>query len=164
MLDFFLNQTYTFWIALYGGMLSTLVLVLNVKKMRRDQGKISLTGMIGRQALDSQGRGFVSSIIEKGKHCLSFNITNVGRRPLRACGLAAKEKFLGTSHLVIICKNLPKTLQESEDVIEVFYDFDFIKNEPWSIYVFDSLGKNHIMKRKHLKILYKNYKALQTQK
>ena len=161
MLDFFLNQTYTFWIALYGGILSTLVLVLNVKIMRRDQGKLSLTGMIGKQALDYQGRRIVSVIIEKGKQCLSFNITNVGRRPLKVCGLAAKENFFGTSHLVILCHNLPRTLQESEDVIEVFYDFDFIKNEPWSIYVFDSLGKNHKMKRKHLKILYKNYKALQ---
>lgn len=159
MLDSFIDN-YIIWIAVYGALLSTLAIILNFKIIRRDVGRLAITGMMGKVNTDIKGRVLVSDLFEEGKTCLSFKVSYIGRRPIRACTLVTKEKFFSKSETVVFCQNLPITLDEGRDVVEIFFDFSCIENEPCSIYVTDSLGKKHRMKRKVRLALYRSYRHL----
>jgi hypothetical protein len=146
MIDFLSEMSATTWIAVYGAVISTLAIYLNFRRIYLDRGSLKLTAMVARRTDDPSGRCY-----------LSFKITNIGRRPIQVEGLASKRKLIGKKHAVMICRNIPKMLSEGETVLEMFDNFRFISDEPWSIFVWDSAGKNYRMRRRHLKSLYRSY-------
>ena len=152
-----LGLTFIEWAALYGAVMSTGAIFLSFWVMRRDRGNIRLTGMVGKARKDATGRTIITCLDDRGESCLAFNITNVGRRAIVVKALAAKEKMLRKKEIILDHPALPKTLNEGESVPVLLNNFRFIKDKPWSIYVWDSKGKNYKMKRKDLKRFYKQY-------
>ncbi|PKK84371.1 MAG: hypothetical protein CVT49_03345 [candidate division Zixibacteria bacterium HGW-Zixibacteria-1] len=156
-----INLDITQILACYGVIVSTIAVTLSYIIMARDRGKLRLYGMIAHKYRNAGINNEGHRILQRSELCLSFTITNVGRRAILVKCLARKTKWIGKMHGYIMCDDLPKKLAEGEDLNIIFDNFEAIKDKPWSIYICDSTGKTYKMKRKHIKILYQSYDKLQ---
>ena len=146
MWEWLANISVTTWIAVYAAIVSTITAFVRIKIARRDKGMLEITGFIGRIVPDKTGVDYLTLII-----------TNIGRRPLVAEGIATKEKRFGKQRGIIFPNNLPKKLGEGDSVTEMYDHFDAIKNHPHSMYVYDSTGHKYYMKRRVLRSILRQY-------
>ncbi|MBN8584072.1 MAG: hypothetical protein J0M37_03190 [Ignavibacteria bacterium] len=144
---------FTFFLAIYGALLSTLIAFWNVYIYSKDKGNLkvdcSFTYEIGYLA--------------RNEIHLSFTITNIGRRDVVVKGLAGtsknKKKFLlfaGMNNT-----KLPKTLKPGEYVIEQIFNYkDLFSNKINTIYVYDSLGNEYFVPKKDIKNIETEFLAI----
>ena len=109
---------YTFYIAIYGAVLSTISIVLNFTKEFRDRGNLRVNIYVGSFVSESRDSPLVAN--EQFNH-LCVNITNVGRRPVNVEYFTARSdrKWFGRDHFLWFKPtNLPRMLNEGESVLE----------------------------------------------
>lgn len=134
------------WVAIYGAVVSTIAIFLNWKKLITDKGKLKIIGMIAVDYSNPTGNPY-----------LCFSVVNIGRRQIQASGIAFDIDSSTKKSGVLVLKDLPRQLQEGEEVVIIPNDFEAIANNPERLFVFDSTGKQYNMKKEELKKLYKDY-------
>ncbi|MEK5162056.1 hypothetical protein NYE69_06895 [Paenibacillus sp. FSL R5-0527] len=132
-------------IAAYAAFVSTLVLIWNIYNSLRDKGKIKVSGFYGLLLDD----------YKQTQKILYYEFTNVGRKPIHLDRVATdlKREVEGAGHYIIVVPGLPKKLEPGERHQVVLHTFDSVDENTKSLYVIDSIGKKHKMKKKELKKL-----------
>jgi hypothetical protein len=127
-------------IATYAAFVSTLVLIWNIYNSLRDKGKIKVSGFFGLMLED----------YEQTQKILYYEFTNVGSKPIHLDRVATdlKREVEGAGHYIMVAPGLPKKLEPGERHQVVLHTFDSVDENTKSLYVIDSIGKKHKMKKK----------------
>lgn len=131
-------------IALYGAILSSVLLVWNIYRDLTNKGKLRVCCSIGK-------------IITPGgpkdeNDYLFYNVTNVGRKPILVTRIGGKTK---ENDFMIKPRGLPKTLNPGEYLSEYTPDLSMLNDNLLCLWAIDSLGKAHKVKKSVLKDLIK---------
>ena len=148
-----LGLSITQWLAVYGSVVSTLAILVTLWTARRDRGKLRITGMVGVPF----GGGIKDSGLSKSRRVLAFRIANVGRRPVRVNGIAGRLSWWSRKNAIVFFPELPKLLSEGNEVVVCADSFEFLDQDPVSIYAYDSAGRQYLMSRSDLRSLKKSY-------
>ncbi len=132
------SMSLTFVLALWGTVLSTIVVTWNIYRGLQDRRKIRLGPFL--EALEPE---------DAPELCLKIIITNIGRRPVYV-----KDLFIMTSSRFktrLRFSSLPKMLKEGEYHIISIKDLSILTPNIEYIFVCDSAGKKWKIKKKEVK-------------
>lgn len=128
-------------LAIWAAIVSTAVMVWNFVRGRRDRGRLKVR--IEHAVIPGDGRRW-----------LGFTATNVGRRPISAKSWGAKENHGGWFTLHRFDGNLPKKLEEGEDITDLVmldHDLSVALRNSTKFCVRDSRDRRWKARRKNLK-------------
>ncbi|MFC1655278.1 hypothetical protein ACFL3C_00225 [Patescibacteria group bacterium] len=141
-----MNENITIYIAIYGAILSTIVLIWNIIKYYLDKGRMELNCMLGN---------IVGYRVNDKKLYLTYTVTNKGNKPItitHAGGIYEnKQNFL------VNATEIPKKLEHGEYVTIKTPDLENLKDIK-KLYVVNSLGQYCYLKRKKIKKLKESLK------
>jgi len=142
-----MSPTITAILAVWGAVLSTITLVLTLRRDLTDRGKLKVSCYIGK--LVSSG-GLTDETPR-----LVYQVTNIGRRPVNVVNIGGSYKD-GTN-FAILKAELPQTLQPGEYFIE-YVDFAHVAgaDEFWAS---NSLSKRWKIPRSQRRALLAKYAA-----
>jgi len=143
-------ETITFFVAVWGAVLSTFAVGWNFYRDFSDRGRLKVTCFFGLIAGGNLG--------VEHKDCLIWTVTNVGRQPvfLKQIGGSLREDrhWVNFGHT-----DLPKMLKPGEYVVDFMDDFSSINIDEISAFTaYDSLGNTYRAPRKQMKVAKENLK------
>jgi hypothetical protein len=143
----------TFYIAIYGALLSTMVFLWNIYVHLTDKGKLIVYCYFGYEI----GFDYQSEL-----H-LAFSITNKGKKDIMVTGIAGKfEKGYKVKHFLITAglpyTKLPKMLKPGEYLVEQIRNYrDIFQHKIDYLYVCDSLNKKYKVNKKDIEKIEKEF-------
>ncbi len=139
-------------IAIYGAILSSILLVWNVYRDLTDRGKLRVYCYIGN-LISSAG------LLDKNDY-LVYSVTNVGRRPILVTHVGGKRKKDEFADFIIITDKLPKMLNPGEFHLEYSPDLSVLDDDLVCLHALDSLNNSHKVKKAVMKDLIKKGKNI----
>lgn len=153
-MKFNLTQTLAIW----GAVLSSITLVWNLLRDRRDRANVKLTAMLEQTQQDSYGQ---SLVVEKGTASgnvgtrVVLTITNTGQRPVIIVGWGSKNASNAEARFRHVDERKGDALTEGEYHREITYELkaSLLDGSVRSIFARDSTGKNWYLPRKEFRAL-----------
>jgi len=140
-------------IAVYGAILSSVLLGWNIYRDLTNKGKLRVHCNIGK---------LITSGAPKDENdYLFYNITNVGKKPILVTTIGGRTK---EHDFMINPRGLPKMLGPGEYLIEYSPDLSILNENLLGLCAIDSLGKVYKVKRRVLKNLVKRAKKISKQR
>jgi hypothetical protein len=149
-------------LAIWGAVLSTITVVWNVLRDRRDRPKLKLTPLLELMAQDSYGhlhplKDLTGEEHDKAQCVLGLTVTNVGRRPILVTGW-------GTTAANNSVPTFFPAFRRSEPLGEGEFQrlavTSALKDSVRTIFVRDSTGKDWKLPRKQFELLFKEAKRM----
>jgi len=139
----------TTFLAVWGAIVSTVVIIWNIRRDLVDRGRLRVTCYFG------QLRSGVEP--EDPRTYLFYHVTNTGRRPVVVThigGAIRKDR-----HFMINPRGqMPRTLQPGEYFLEYSHDLSVLDESPQSLWAIDSVGKHWAVPRKQMRQLLRDRK------
>jgi hypothetical protein len=139
--------TFTQGLALYGAIMSTILLGWSIYRGLTDKGRLYVHCYIGK-LIGGQGK-------RDENDYLVYSITNIGRRPILVTTIGGKTKG---NPFIINPRSLPTMLKPGEYVIEYTPDLSIINDNLLQLFAIDSIGKYHKVRKRVLKSLINDMK------
>jgi hypothetical protein len=135
-------DTTTTLLSFYGAILSTVLVLWNIK----DRARLKLDAMIGKMHPDRTNRDY-----------LFITMTNIGRRPILVKGWGSIRKRKSPHDKLTVSmplpQKLPRMLKECEYHIESTVNFSVLDSDVIKIYVWDSGNRKWYLPKKKLRRL-----------
>ena len=138
----------TTWLAVYGAILSSILLGWNLYRDLTDKGKLKVHCYVGKFVTEK-------GTIDDRPH-LVLRLTNTGRRPINVTTLGGRTK---QKQFVFPLRGLPKMLAAGEEALKFWGDLSVLDDNLVSIWALDSLGNKYKVKKKVLKDLIKKQRS-----
>lgn len=135
-------------IALYGAILSSVLLGWNIYRDLTDRGKLRVHCYIGNI--------IISCTPPDDTEYLMYIVTNVGRKPILVTHIGGKKR--NKKDFFITSNNFPKMLNPGEYLTEYTPDLSLLNENLVSLWAIDSLGKAHKVNKSVVKKLIKERK------
>jgi len=127
----------TTWLAVYGAILSSILLGWNLYRDLTDKGKLKVYCYIGKFITEK-------GIVDNRPH-LVIRLTNTGRRPINVTTVGGKTK---KKQFVLPLRGLPKMLSAGEETLKFWANLSVLDENLTSIWALDSLGNKYKVKKK----------------
>ena len=134
-------------IALYGAILSSVLLGWNIYRDLTDKGSLRVHCYIGNIIIPGGPKDENDYLV--------YSITNVGRKPTLVTHIGGKTK---ENDFMITPRELPKMLKPGEYLLEYTRDLSILNDNLLCLWALDSFGKAHKVKKSVLKDLIKKGK------
>ena len=142
-----MNDGITLTIAIYGALLSSILLGWKIYRDLTDRGRLRVHCSIGKIVIPGGPKD--------ENDYLFYNVTNIGRKPIVVTHIGGS---MTQQNFMILPKDLPKTLKPGEFSHEYTTDLSCLNDNLLCLWAMDSLGKYHKVKRCVLKDLIKKEK------
>jgi len=141
------KETVTIILAIWGAIVSTIVIIWNIYNSLKDKGKLKVDCYIGNQVIE--GVGIVK------KQLLVWNITNIGKREIIISHIGGK---LSKSDFILSTRNqMPHKLRPGEYILEYSNDLSILSDDKLKLLVLDTLGNEYSPKKKRLREAKRKY-------
>jgi hypothetical protein len=133
-------------LAIWGALISSLLLGWNIYRNLSDKGKIRVSCFIGNK---------IGGLSNPDKDVLVYTITNTGKKPIyiKLIGGAFTKK-----HFLLNSSQIPKMLQPGEYIVESTEDLSIFEKDLKHLWVIDSLDNQWKISKKNMRFLYETLK------